>query len=123
MTTTMSGPLFNGDAERITALAAQAIERDLAVEGEQIVARNLDTSLRNPTGYYESQVEATPEGGDWEVTDNGVVYGPWLEGVGSRNQTTRFKGYATFRRAAQELQRRAGPIAQRAAEPFLRRLG
>jgi hypothetical protein len=32
------------------------------------------------------------------------VYGPWLEGVGSRNfPVTRFRGYHAFRVAAQEL--------------------
>jgi hypothetical protein len=37
------------------------------------------------------------------VDDSNVIYGPWLEGVGSRNEKTRFKGYFTFRKAAQKL--------------------
>ena len=32
------------------------------------------------------------------------IYGPWLEGVSSRNDQTRFKGYAMFRRTREWLQ-------------------
>jgi hypothetical protein len=46
------------------------------------------------------------------VQDGGVIYGPWLEGVGSRNRTTRFKGYFTFRRTTAQLNVRATPIAE-----------
>ena len=38
------------------------------------------------------------------ISDSNVVYGPWLEGVSSRNQATRFKGYAIFRRTRDKLQ-------------------
>ena len=38
------------------------------------------------------------------ITDSNVVYGPWLEGIGSRNQTTRFKGYSIFRKTRDKLQ-------------------
>jgi len=44
------------------------------------------------------------------VVDSNVVYGPWLEGVSSRNQATRFKGYAIFRRTRDKLQGLAGQI-------------
>jgi len=40
-----------------------------------------------------------------KIHDSGVVYGPWLEGTSSRNQTTRFKGYASFRRVKQWLEK------------------
>jgi hypothetical protein len=56
------------------------------------------------------------------VTDSGVIYGPWLEGTGSRNRTTRFKGYATFRKAAQELDRRAFRIAAAMLDRYVRRM-
>jgi len=63
-------------------------------------------SFRHPTGFYESNVRVSNSG--TEVTDGGYsgpVYGPWLEGVGSRNATTRFKGYHAFRIAAEKVQR------------------
>jgi hypothetical protein len=119
----VSGPLFNGEAERLTTAMVADIERQVADMGEALVQANLASSLRNPTGFYQSRVQATAAGGDWEITDNGVVYGPWLEGVGSRNRTTRFKGYASFRRAARELSVRAGAIANRVAVQYVRRMG
>lgn len=70
--------------------------------------------FRHPTGFYESNVRVNSAGN--EVTDGGYggpVYGPWLEGVGSRNNTTRFKGYHAFRLAAQALDRRIVSIGDR----------
>ncbi len=78
-----------------------------------MVLERLGHVLRHPTGYYESQVR-TEMRSDSEafVTDGGVVYGPWLEGTGSRNETTRFKGYRTFRTIAQELDARATELVE-----------
>jgi hypothetical protein len=47
------------------------------------------------------------------VTDTPVVYGPWLEGVGSRNApTTRFPGYHTFQLVSQKIDGEAGSLAE-----------
>lgn len=113
------GPLFvPGLPEAAVRAGVREAEEDLAEKGAEMVRVNLDGVLKHPTGHYRSSVRAE---GD-RVTDNGVVYGPWLEGVGSRNRTTRFKGYFTFRRTTQELEARAGQIAEAALEPHLRRL-
>lgn len=88
------------------------VEDAIADRGSVIVHDNLHATLRHPTGYYESHVLARRRDGLAEVTDSGVVYGHWLEGTGSRNRTTRFKGYLNFRRAAQKLQDEASEIAQ-----------
>ena len=50
------------------------------------------------------------------------VYGPWLEGVSSRNQTTRFKGYAMWRKTTQKLQGMARTILLKYINKALRRL-
>jgi hypothetical protein len=52
------------------------------------------------------------------VVSNPAVYTGWLEGVSSRNQTTRFKGYRLFRQAGQELNQRAQATAERVFRPF-----
>lgn len=65
------------------------------------VHANLDAHIQHPTPYYETQVTLDAGGNDAIVHDRGVIYGPWLEGTGSRNKTTRFKGYASFRKATQ----------------------
>ena len=56
------------------------------------------------------------------VWDAGVIYGPWLEGVGSRNQTTRFKGYHAARRTSTALQKQAPRLAQRHIARAMRRM-
>jgi hypothetical protein len=55
------------------------------------------------------------------VTTENAMYGPWLDGSGSRNQTTRFKGYHGYRIAAQELDTEAEAIADAALQPFIER--
>lgn len=70
-------------------------------------------------GHYRQNVMAN----SWRrnlharIEDGGVVYGPWLEGVGRRNRTTRFKGYHSFRRTSQWLNKNfrsvAGPAIRR----------
>lgn len=101
---TISGPFFD---ERNSAARHQMEDEGLNRVGGQGLAdvhQNLDTSLRNPTPYYETQITSERSGDEQIVHDRGIIYGPWLEGTGSRNETTRFKGYASFRRAAQQLE-------------------
>ena len=73
----------------------------LAIEGP---AGSMGNYRRNVQGKVESNLHAL-------ITDGGMVYGPWLEGIGSRNETSRFKGYSSFRKTAQWLQERIGDIA------------
>jgi hypothetical protein len=111
ITTTMSGPMFEGsfasEMQRMTQEMDQKIGDDVV---DAILAR-LGQVLQNPTGYYESQIKAHPEGEVVVVDDSGVIYGPWLEGVGSRNASTSFKGYSTFRTVAAEEQARVPSLA------------
>lgn len=118
---TTQGPLFDGTAQKHVQAFMDAAESEVAQEGVNLVRSELGRVLRHPTGYYESRVQ-TDQARETRVTDGGVVYGPWLEGVSSRNQRTRFKGYSTFRRAAQKLQDRAAEIAERVLPEYVRRL-
>lgn len=104
-----SGPLFDGRAHRIMDEFVDELEEDGAEEALEDIRSIFHASFKNPTGFYESNVRIHHPGGHPEVWDGGSagpVYGPWLEGVGSRNETTRFKGYHAFRTAAGILQRR-----------------
>ena len=112
------GPLFHSDTEVDRML--RDIERTVADRGLQLVAENLAGSLKEPTGYYQSRVRVTRSPHGSSVNDDGVVYGPWLEGVGERNKSTRFKGYASFRRARQQLDREATRLALPVVERFVR---
>lgn len=109
-----TGPLFRGIAYRLAQEMTDKCRDELAAFAKERVDANLVGSLRNPTGYYQSNIQNIMRGPDRVINDNNVVYGPWLEGVGSRNKTTRFKGYASFRRAKQavvsEIAKKVQPI-------------
>lgn len=121
---TVSGPMFDGRALQATYDYLDAAKDEIAQQGYANVATNLDVSIVNPTPYYETQVAVDRVGSDRVIHDRGVVYGPWLEGVGSRNHpVTSFKGYHSFRRAAQELEKQALPLAEHVLPPYLKRMG
>lgn len=107
------GPLFDGRAEAAGRRLVRDMRDTLGDRGKELVLERLGQVIRHPTGYYESQIR-TQARGDYEVvvTDGGVVYGPWLEGTGSRNETTRFKGYHTFQLISQELERDAEQLTR-----------
>jgi glutamate-1-semialdehyde aminotransferase len=93
------GPLVEGHAEPIVEkLLAGAVAEGASYTMHEVLMQ-LGEVLQHPTGYYESQVRAERVTNDlWSVNDGGVIYGPWLEGTGSRNApVTRFAGYHTFR--------------------------
>lgn len=103
-----AGPLFSGQASAMVQRYTEAGGAEVARWAEAEVHRVLEQVLRHPTGYYQSQVTVNRVTNDtFDITDGGVIYGPWLEGVSRRNQTTRFKGYATFRRVKQRVEKQA----------------
>jgi hypothetical protein len=118
-----TGPLFDGRAERAVDAFTDEVEKELAQEANRRVHRELHRVLRHPTGYYEAHVLAEPVAGRWRVHDSGVVYGPWLEGTGSRNHTTRFKGYQHWRRVKALMERDAPRLVRDMLPKLLRRLG
>lgn len=119
-----SGPIFSASR---TAAAMKKIdddaEEDIADAVYDEVQSNLKRSLKHPTGYYQSRITKERAGAGWKVHDGGVIYRCWLEGVGSRNKTTRFKGYASFRRAKQAVEARAAGIGQRSVSRHIGKLG
>lgn len=116
---TTRGPLFDGRAAAAVEAFLSAGAQDVADEGKNMVR----SDVPRRTGYYQSRITTERRGRDAVVTDGRVVYGPWLEGISSRNQSTRFKGYRTFRQTAQRLQRRVPQIVQPTLRRFLQRMG
>jgi hypothetical protein len=119
-----SGPIFS--PIKVSAAMKKMdedIEKDLADAVYDEVQSNLRRSLKNPTGYYQSRITKERSGSGWKVHDGGVVYRCWLEGVGSRNKTTRFKGYASFRRARQTVEARARDIGHKGVTRHIGKLG
>ena len=110
------GALFDMRGRRYFRQFREELEEEGAEWALNHIKGTFHTSFKHPTGYYESYVETNKAASGWEVWDHGEagpVYGPWLEGVGSRNNTTRFKGYRAFRRAAQALEARIGQQGDR----------
>lgn len=98
------GALFSAGATQAAGRRLVTGMNDLlAQEGVRRVKARLRQVLQNPTGYYESRIQVDRRGDYRGISDGGVVYGGWLEGVDSRNKTTRFKGYRTFRIVRQDM--------------------
>ncbi len=117
MTTRATGSLFDGRALRIVDKMSTDIREAVAQEAFEEVGAALDVMLQNPTGFYQSRITIKRVRDSFVVNDSGVVYGPWLAGVSSRNNATRFKGYVHWRQATQRTQARVGKIAK----PVVRR--
>lgn len=116
-----SGPLFDGQAlTQLHVFLDEAVDL-VAAAAEETVDRNLAATIRHPSSppHYQSQINIRHDGLDRVVNDRDVIYGPWLEGVGSRNATTRFKGYRNWRRARQEIDQRVPALVQPALMHFI----
>lgn len=119
VTIKQKGILF--DKAKSKAAAQRAVIRvneALAVETVTRIQSRLDQVLQNPTGYYRSNIQVTRRSVYRGVSDGGVIYGGYLEGVAKNNKTTRFKGYRTFRTVKQEVDR----DKERIAAPEVKRL-
>lgn len=118
-----TGAISNGTAERIIIDGTDGIAEQLAQKTVAAVQTRLDSVLKNPTGYYRSQINATKvQDGSYSVSDNDVVYGPWLEGVSSRNDTTSFKGYHTFETVSDQIEPELGSAIDDYIDTLLERV-
>jgi hypothetical protein len=130
-----SGPIFKRDVPAWVDKAITSAVQELVDKGEE----RLNEVLRpQPQGVYLS-VGAAKEGqastGNYRrnlhtkvlglqgiITDGNVVYGPWLEGIDSRNMTTRFKGYAAFRRTKDFIDKLRQKVLKSHVERLVRKL-
>lgn len=115
------GPFFTDDLERDVERGLQQSLDDIGQRGLALLRMTMHASFRHPTGTYERRVRVDRAGNDRVINDRRDVKGPWLEGISTRNHTTRFKGYALYRRTTQFLDAQAGPIAERDIHEAIRR--
>lgn len=115
------GPIVEGHLARGMPAVVAEIEHDIGDYAVHHIQQRLDQVLVNPTGRYRSSIHTVITGNGLLVED-GTVYGAWLEGVGTRNRSSRFKGYRTFRIVAQDVRREAPEIARRLLAEAIRRL-
>lgn len=116
------GPFFDGSWPGILDSIVLEAQQAVAQSALERVQFFLNAQIKHPTPYYETQITRQRVGDHELVHDRGIVYGPWLEGTSRRNSTTRFKGYASFRKAAQAVQGLAPDIVQRVVAKNLGRL-
>lgn len=139
---TLSGPLFNTEGVEILADGVLAARHAVADKGIELVRAAFDEHIRVNTGRHVASITVTDESRSYTsspgrrsytmtvdvpaktsvVTTSNATYGPWLEGVGSRNSSTRFKGYWGFRQAASELDGQAQQLAEDALAPYVEKL-
>jgi hypothetical protein len=111
---TKSGPLFDGRADLVVQVATEDIANEVSIEGMGLIRSDLWRVIRtHPTGQYIRHVQTIKVGSGRDINLGGLIYGPWIEGTSSRNATTRFKGYSTFRRMRQEIDAKAEEIGNR----------
>jgi len=118
----IKGPLFKKGA-KITRDAMEDAVQELVELGEQ----RLDELLRpdpgvylsasKSTGHYRRSVSGESQGLRGRIEDGRVVYGPWLE-FGGRG----FKGYATFRKVGQEIEKKADDVLEKNIRKAVQRM-
>jgi len=106
------GPLFDGRGKLILKRFEHEAEKEIAEDVNRRVHSMFARFFKHQTGRYASTVKERSRGDGITVGDSGIVYGPWLEGVSSRNATTRFKGYHSFKKAFELEERKAVRTAE-----------
>lgn len=137
-----SGPMFDGRAKEELRDGIEAVRHDVAKRGRALAAAAFAGAIRDNHGKFIGSIQVITESHNFTshsghhtytmpievpteadvVTTDIATYGPWLEGTGSRNDTTRFKGYFGFRKAADELDRVAGTVAEGTIRPYVDRM-
>lgn len=119
----LSGPMFDGRATAALKAYCDDVEHEIANRVEQNLQARFAQTFKHRTGRYEASVGETSSSGGISVNDGNSVYGPWLEGTGSRNAPkTRFKGYTNWRSARQWIGRQAKFIAEHRLKNYMNRL-
>lgn len=119
---TFSGPFFDSrESDSLGSKMVHDVEHDIATRGISEVKHRLHDVLRHPhTDYEDQHIREDTQINDVSIIDSNQLYGPWLEGTGSRNTPkTRFPGYFTFRIVSQQLDHDSSDIAQNAVDSYI----
>ncbi|HEX3781743.1 MAG TPA: hypothetical protein VHX38_18930 [Pseudonocardiaceae bacterium] len=108
----LSGPWFD-DADGIIGELAENCIHAVSGQAKDDWSSNLHDNLQHPTGKYESRVHVDESPDRDVLNDDQSVYGPWLEGTGSRNAPrTRFEGYQSFQDMVDALPGKISDVCQ-----------
>jgi len=109
----VQGGLFDGGWE--TGMTELVVDITSAVADTALDTwrTNLEANIRVNHNEYISTTRVDVTDTKATAHDGGNVYGPWLEGQGSRNfPVTRFKGYDSAREAAEKVGAQADEIGE-----------
>lgn len=123
---TTRGPFFDTRRSRFTTEFCGDVAREVAETAETYWIGGMRRTFKEPTPIYWNTTKIQNRGKVVTLNDGGraggLVYGPWLEGVGSRNKTTRFKGYFNLRKAAQKVRGEVKKLAAPLLVHYYRRM-
>ena len=119
---TMTGPFFELDTTREVDKMLRDTVQETVDRGESEVRDNLRPGRGVLSGGYRRTVQGKVRGTKGSVAGGSGIIGTWLEGTSRRNQTTRFRGYGTWRQARQRTERRSGDIFERRADRMVAKL-
>jgi hypothetical protein len=125
----ISGPLFDGTAQRAADEWVHDTQSRLAEQGAAIVrdkAMRFNKSRRGGTGGAARSVSFRADGASFLFegkSDKGTVWWPWLEGTSRRNLDTSFKGYHAFRLAKNIIAKKWRKVAQDELDKKLAAMG
>ncbi len=111
---TVAGPLMEGRGPAILQQFFDDATKLVAEAGRDELRKRATSKPRHPTGATAGAIVVRDFAkGRTIITDYPeVLYGPWLEGVSSRNQSTRFPGYRMFKLTRGRLRKRCGELVQ-----------
>lgn len=117
------GALFDGRAEAAVTRFTHDATKTLVSVATQMVKIRFGARIRVNTGYFLGRITGEVTGAIGRVYTKFLLYGYWLEGVGSQNQTTRFKGYWGYRETFIEVDAKSTQILKPLIEKLAREMG
>ena len=130
----ITGALFKGTAPSVLRKVTNSAVEELLEEGQGFLFETLrprpagvyktaqEAGRNASTGNYRRNVQASVQNLSGTLSDGGVLYGPWLEGVSSRNKSTRFPGYFSFRKAQQYMDKKSEKVLNKYMAKFARKM-
>jgi hypothetical protein len=120
---TLHGPIFDGRSSGMAAQMLMAVRKTVAFAAMEGWQEGLSHTLRHPTGAYQSRLNIEKRGDALVLNDLRSVYGPWLEGTGSRNSpVTCFPGYFNARLVTAQINSQAVELARGDIDDYVDRL-
>ena len=129
----VTGPMFKKGGRIVNQVTEKFVQTMVELGEERLATKHL---LPRPRGEYLSAAQAgenasvghylknltgTTQGMRGRIDDGNVIYGPWLE-FGDFYQGGRFRGYASFRKTSQWMQKQVSVQARRFVNTYVRRL-